>query len=197
MLAYNFKKLVHLQFGLTLKDNKRLACQFATVNKNVNITSNLLHYHINNSPTLRFKSKKQNQHDSDDEIEDYNDDSSLKKDSKVMKFSTTSMRTDVILKSALGVARNKIEQIFYESKIRVNGNKILKKSAPVRIGDEIDVIKMVSPNNPEHLYVARVEILNVAAKEDSISITARRYKNLLIENYDDDPYKAGSTESDT
>ena len=44
--------------------------------------------------------------DSDDEIEAYDDvDLSLTKDSKVVKFNTTSLRTDAILKSALGIAR--------------------------------------------------------------------------------------------
>lgn len=43
-------------------------------------------------------------YDSDDEIT-IDDDSSLSKDSKIVKFSSTSMRTDMILKSALGVAR--------------------------------------------------------------------------------------------
>lgn len=60
----------------------------------------------------------------------------------------------------------------------------------VKIGDEVDVMKMVSPNNPDHLYVSRVEILNIAPKEDSISITARRFKHLLIDNYEDDPHKS-------
>lgn len=56
---------------------------------------------------------------------------------------------------------------------------------------------MVSPKNPEHLYVSRIEILNIVPKEDSISITARRFKNLLIENYEIDPYKSSSTEEET
>lgn len=45
---------------------------------------------------------------SDDDEDDYkpkDDDSSLSKDSKVVKFSTTSLRTDGILKNALGIAR--------------------------------------------------------------------------------------------
>lgn len=67
-------------------------------------------------------------------------------------------------------------------------NIILK----VRIGDEIDVIKMVSPKNKNHLNVARIEIINMVAQEDQITITARRFKNLLIENYEDDPFKGNS-----
>uniref|UniRef100_A0A2A4JKS7 RNA-binding S4 domain-containing protein n=1 Tax=Heliothis virescens TaxID=7102 RepID=A0A2A4JKS7_HELVI len=138
---------------------------------------------------VRWKSKK-SQYDSDDEEVDFEGDSSLSKDSKVVKFNTTSMRTDVILKSALGVSRNKVEQMFYESKIRVNGKKIMKKSASLKLGDEIDVIKIVSPKNPDHIYVSRVEIMNVVPKEESIQVTARRFKHLLIENYEDDPHRA-------
>lgn len=75
-------------------------------------------------------------------------------------------------------------------------NKLSYFLLQVKVGDEIDVIKMISPKNPDHLYVARIEILNVAANEDNISVTARRFKNLLIENYEIDPYKASSSESD-
>ncbi|KAI5644526.1 hypothetical protein NE865_03415 [Phthorimaea operculella] len=131
------------------------------------------------SSVIRHKSKKA-KYDSDDEEEITEDDSSLSKDSKVVKFNTTSLRTDLILKSALGIAR------------KVNGKKIMKKSASVRLGDEIDIVKMVSPKNPDHLYVYRVQIMNVAAKEDAIAITARRFKNLLIENYEEDPFKGSA-----
>ncbi|KAL0881770.1 hypothetical protein ABMA27_001554 [Loxostege sticticalis] len=165
--------------------------------KNINITSTVVKFPPIVYNSVRFKSKKQSARDSDDEDEVFTDDSSLSKDSKVVKFNTTSMRTDVILKSALGVARNKIEQVFYESKIRLNGKKVLKKSVSVRAGDEIDVIKTVSPKNPDHLYVQRVEILNVSATEDNIVVTARRFKSLLIENYEIDPYKSGAVDPDT
>lgn len=74
--------------------------------------------------------------------------------------------------------------------------KIFHIILQVRIGDEIDVIKVVSPKNKNHLYVSRVEIMNIAAKEEQIAVTARRFKNLLIENYEDDSFKGNSeTES--
>ncbi|CAH2040636.1 unnamed protein product, partial [Iphiclides podalirius] len=145
--------------------------------------------------SIRHKSKKQSDLDSDDEQDD-EDDYSLTKDSKVIKFNTTSLRTDGVLKSALGVSRNKIEQVFYESKIRINGKKILKKSHAVKVGSEIDVIKSISPHNPDHLYVSRVEVLNLAAKEETIVVTVRRFKNLLIENYETDPYKPSSADKE-
>ncbi|KPJ08377.1 Uncharacterized protein C6orf203-like [Papilio machaon] len=134
-------------------------------------------------------------HDDEEEVFD-EDDVSLSRDSKLVKFKTTSLRTDVVIKSALGVSRNKVEQVFYESKIRVNGKKIMKKSHAVKVGSEIDVVKSVSPHNPDHLYVARIEVLNIVPKEEDIAITVRRFKNLLIENYEDDPYKPSSANSD-
>ncbi|XP_063545027.1 mitochondrial transcription rescue factor 1 [Cydia strobilella] len=144
--------------------------------------------------TIRHKSKKQRAEESDDEVDTFDDDPSLSRDSKVVKFNTTSLRADLILKTALGVARNKIEQLFYESKIRVNGKKIVKKSLSVKIGDEIDIIKAVSPKNPDHLYISRIEVMNLAAKEETIVVTARRFKTLLIENYETDPYKGSTNE---
>ncbi|XP_063391728.1 mitochondrial transcription rescue factor 1 [Cydia fagiglandana] len=143
--------------------------------------------------TIRQKSKKQTA-ESDDEGDTFDDDPSLSRDSKVVKFNTTSLRADLILKTALGVARNKIEQLFYESKIRVNGKKIVKKSLSVKIGDEIDIIKAVSPKNVDHLYISRIEVMNLAAKEETIVVTARRFKTLLIENYETDPYKGSANE---
>lgn len=53
---------------------------------------------------------------------------------------------------------------------------------------------MVSPKNADHIYVARVEILNVTPKEESIQVTARRFKHLLIDNYVADPHKAVESE---
>ncbi|KAJ0177858.1 hypothetical protein K1T71_006731 [Dendrolimus kikuchii] len=166
--------------------------------KNVNITSRSIKLYPENLThnTVRFKSKKhQIDLENEDDLKFYEDDTSLSKDSKVVKFNTTSMRMDIILKSGLGIARNKIETLFYESKIRINGTKVLKKSTAVKIGDEVDIIKMVSPKNPNHLYVARVEILGITPSEDNISVTARRFKNLLIENYNSDPHKAASSEA--
>ncbi|KAJ2947668.1 hypothetical protein O0L34_g17472 [Tuta absoluta] len=175
---------------LEIKANlvRNIVCQH-----NVNIVSGPTSLQQNSVfySVIRNKSKKA-KYESDDEEEISEDDSSLSKDSKVVKFNTTSLRTDLILKSALGIARNKIEQQFYESRIRVNGKKIMKKSSSVRLGDEIDIVKMVSPKNPDHLYVYRVQVMNVTAKEDAIAITARRFKNLLIENYEEDPYKGSA-----
>ncbi|KAH8332427.1 hypothetical protein KR074_003105 [Drosophila pseudoananassae] len=134
----------------------------------------------------------------DDEDEDFKDE----RDSKVVKTKVNSLRADLLLKAGLGMARNKVELNFYESKIRVNGKKLQKKSAQVRslllfgykiglnikyfqldVGDEIDVIRGFSQSNPSHLVVARVAILSASEREEGLSVHLRRYKSLLVENY--------------
>lgn len=76
-----------------------------------------------------------------------------------------------------------MELLFYDSKIRVNGEKITKKSLKLDIGDEIDVIKGPDHMNPNNLVVGRVEIIDAKPKEESISVILRRNKSLTIENY--------------
>lgn len=73
--------------------------------------------------------------------------------------------------------------VFYENRIRVNGGKLAKKSLQLSIGDEIDVIRGFSSQNPSLLTVSRVEILEAIGKEENIAVQLRRYKALLIENY--------------
>lgn len=101
----------------------------------------------------------------------------------IVKYSMQSMRTDLIIKQALNIARNKIEVAFYEGKIRVNGKKIQKKSHTARVGDEIDLVKGESPTNPDHLVISRIEILSAVAKEESIAVTMKRYKQMLVDKY--------------
>ncbi|XP_065155413.1 mitochondrial transcription rescue factor 1 [Atheta coriaria] len=157
-------------------------------------------YNSNNQPiktilTQRFisktqinwkKSKKREvESDSEDENTNTYEDTLVDKNSKVLDVKVTNLRLDGILRVGLGLARNKIEVNFYESKIRLNGEKVLKKSESVGIGDEIDVIKGPSPTNPKLLSVARVDVLNITPKDDYISMKLRRCKSLLIENYND------------
>lgn len=102
----------------------------------------------------------------------------------IVKYTVQSLRADLLLKSAIGMARNKIEAAFYESKIRINGKKLEKKSFSVTVGDEIDLLKGVSPVNPNHIIVSRIEILSTVPKGDGIVVTMKRFKSLTIEKYE-------------
>ncbi|CRL07108.1 CLUMA_CG020105, isoform A [Clunio marinus] len=124
-------------------------------------------------------SEKPEDSDTDEEIDEI--------DKKhIIKIKVQSMRVDLVLRSSLGIARNKIEAAFYENRIRKNGKKIAKKSVSCFEGDEIDVIKMTEGlANPNNIMVTRIEILEINAKEDSILVTVKRFKNLTVEKYKD------------
>uniref|UniRef100_A0A182P7G3 Mitochondrial transcription rescue factor 1 C-terminal domain-containing protein n=1 Tax=Anopheles epiroticus TaxID=199890 RepID=A0A182P7G3_9DIPT len=107
------------------------------------------------------------------------------KHNRTVRVTVNSMRADLLLKAGLGIARNKVEALFYDSKIRVNGKRLLKKSAQLEVEDEIDVVRGPSPSNPDHLVVSRVEIVSVTPRTENLSVTLRRHKSLIIENYKD------------
>ncbi|XP_044271556.1 mitochondrial transcription rescue factor 1 [Tribolium madens] len=146
-----------------------------------------------NLQTVRYKSKKSQKQppkptvsDTETEKENTFEDQVVDKNTKIMQIHVKSLRIDGVLKSGLGIARNKIETLFYESKIRVNGQKLLKKSESAQEGDEIDIIKGPSPTNPDFLNVARIEILGITeSNPEDITLKIRRCKNLTVENYDD------------
>lgn len=105
------------------------------------------------------------------------------KHSKLMHVNVSSLRVDALLRSGLGIARNKVETLFYENKVRVNGHALQKKSEVAQEGDEIDIVKEVNPNNPDLLTVARVEVLSVKPREEGYKVKVRRCKSLVVENY--------------
>nr|CAH7767843.1 unnamed protein product [Callosobruchus chinensis] len=178
-LLKTFKSLLNLRRSIVTLSNSNiqpLCCE-----------NNLYNLSINRYKSKANRSKKDSESDTESS-EDKSDDvfSHVQdKHTQTLKVDVPSLRFDSILKVGLGLSRNKIETMFYESRVRLNGEKVLKKSVPVQEDDEIDVIKGFSVSNPEHLMVARVEVLSVKAvpKEEKISVKLRRCKNLVIENY--------------
>lgn len=79
---------------------------------------------------------------------------------------------------------SKIEVAFYESRVRVNGEKVMKKSHTLQVGDEVDLIKGPSPNNPDFLLISRVEVLSTKLDGDELEVKLRKFKSLLINNYE-------------
>lgn len=121
--------------------------------------------------------------DEEEEADDAWDKAITDRNSKLLNVNVGSLRIDGLLRSGLGIARNKIETMFYENKIRRNGKPVQKKSESAEEGDEIDIIREVNPNNPGLLTVARVEVLGVKAREEGYKVKIRRCKNLVVENY--------------
>jgi len=107
-------------------------------------------------------------------------------DVKIIKTRLNSLRLDTLLKAGLGISKSKVEAAFYESKIRVNGEKILKKSKQMNIGDEIDIIKGYNGLNPAFLDISRVIIISVENTDtEKITVVLKRFKQLVIDNYPD------------
>ncbi|KAG8225685.1 hypothetical protein J437_LFUL001717 [Ladona fulva] len=135
---------------------------------------------------FKYTKKEEDSSDSEDEVETVQDEG---KDFKVLKIKVGSLRADLVLKAALGIARNKIEAAVYKSKVRVNGLKLLKKSSQLKSEDEVDLIKGTSKLNPEFLVVSRVKILSYTPKEEKYSVMVQCFRSLTIENYVNEPYK--------
>lgn len=129
------------------------------------------------------KKRKQMDEESDDEEDDTED---APVGSKVITASIQTCRVDAISKVGFGISRNKIEEAFYESKLRVNGQKVFKKSKELEVGDEVDIVLHRSVDNPEFLVVNRIVILSMnPTANDTIQVKMSREKNLLIEDYED------------
>ncbi|KAK2723228.1 mitochondrial transcription rescue factor 1-like isoform X2 [Artemia franciscana] len=145
------------------------------------------------------KSKKQrkdtskNPEDSDDEaIEEKQDlfHEHVEKGAKIVKGRVSTLRLDLVLKLGLGIPRNKIDEAFYASRIKVNGQKVDKKSKQLFLGDTIDLMLGPSKMNPDFIDVGRVEIIDVEVDDDldqtkRVIVELKRWKSLTIENIDE------------
>lgn len=66
----------------------------------------------------------------------------------------------------------------------------------VNVGDEVDIVKKFDEENPELIHIGRVEVLKGRATGDFVILTVRKFKNLLIENYDKDPWEEKAPEAE-
>lgn len=97
-----------------------------------NISVKLIHLNNNSCNNKQLIRKYAKKIEDEEEEEDYLNDGNNDIDkNRIIKIRVQSLRLDLLLKSALNIARNKIEGAFYENKIRLNGKKIAKKSVHV------------------------------------------------------------------
>ncbi|XP_063773136.1 mitochondrial transcription rescue factor 1 [Pseudophryne corroboree] len=154
--------------------------------------------------TVRHKSKKtqkrnrtgpsQDEEDDDYDVEevdpeasDYDDDepvedSTIPKDYKDIEKAVQSFRFDVILTAGLDMSRNKVEEEFYKGKLRLNGEKLWKKSRAVKVGDILDLIVEDSSEN-ETTTVMRIvlkDVLKEKTSTDKYKVVLRRWKTLKV-----------------
>lgn len=123
---------------------------------------------------------------SDEALEKLSEDELLainQKKAKVVETKVNAMRLDLMIKAGLGISRNKVETAFYDSLIRLNGKKAVKKSAEIAIDDEIIFINAdKAPENQKLLNVSRLKVLDAELDNNMYRVDLLREKNLLIED---------------
>jgi len=147
--------------------------------------------------TVRQKSKKPSK-EQDEDSDGYEDEIADEEDGSVKDYTdvstnVASLRVDSILKGGLGISRSKVEVLFYQSRLRLNGSKVLKKSADLNVGDEVDLIKGTNSLNPAFLDISRVVLRGVkhAPGQEKINVKLRRFKTITVDNYEE-PWSAPS-----
>ncbi|XP_067099497.1 mitochondrial transcription rescue factor 1 [Osmerus mordax] len=148
----------------------------------------------------RFKSKKKGApratQKEDEEEDDYSvdsdnedepeDDPSLPKDYKDLEKFVQSFRYDLIMKAGLDIARNKLEDAFYSDKLRLNGQKLIKKSKLVKVGDTLDLI-LSENHEADTITLMRVilkKMLGESKDGDKYKVVLRRWKNIELSKQD-------------
>ncbi|KAM4771559.1 mitochondrial transcription rescue factor 1 [Rhinophrynus dorsalis] len=125
-----------------------------------------------------------------EDVSDYEDepkeDTNIRKDYKDIEKAVQSFRYDVILTAGLDISRNKVEEAFYNSLLRLNGEKLWKKSRAVKVGDTLDLIIEQDKEN-ETTTVMRIIFKSVSEEKtatEKYKVLLRRWKNLKLTKQD-------------
>ncbi|GCC30480.1 hypothetical protein chiPu_0008931, partial [Chiloscyllium punctatum] len=120
--------------------------------------------------------------DYEDEVEEEKDDDTQPKAYKDLEKVVSSFRFDLIMKAGLDIARNKVEDSFYSNNLRLNGEKLLKKSKVVKEGDVLDHL-IGEDKEAETVTVMRVMVRKIAEENTNTEkrrVILRRWKNLQL-----------------
>ncbi|XP_005043993.1 PREDICTED: uncharacterized protein C6orf203 homolog [Ficedula albicollis] len=131
--------------------------------------------------------EEEEEEDEDESIleDEFENDPNIIKDYKDLEKVVQSLRYDVILKAGLDMARNKVEDAFYNNELRLNGEKLWKKSRTVKLGDTLDLI-IGEDKETGAAVVMRVVLKKLSDKTESekYKVILRRWKNLKVPKQD-------------
>lgn len=136
--------------------------------------------------TLKEEEEEEDYPEESDYVDEPEDDPSLPKDYKDLEKFVQSYRFDLIMKAGLDVARNKLEDAFYGSKLRLNGQKLIKKSKMVKVGDTLDLI-LSENHETDTVTLQRVilkKVLGESKDGDKYKVVLRRWKNIDLPKQD-------------
>ncbi|ELK00608.1 hypothetical protein PAL_GLEAN10018560 [Pteropus alecto] len=141
--------------------------------------------------TKKTPQKVKDEEDSDEESdhnemseqeEELEDDPNVVKDYKDLEKVVQSFRYDVILKTGLDVGRNKVEDAFYKGELRLNGEKLWKKSRTVKEGDTLDLL-IGEDKEAETETVMRIllkKVFEEKTESEKYRVVLRRWKKLKL-----------------
>ena len=98
------------------------------------------------------------------------------------KVTAASLRVDVLLSKGLNVGRNKVDEYFLDSKLRLNGNRLLKKSVSLKEGDAIDWIKSQRDGITNFGRVRLVLVSENTTRKGSLIVYLRIWKSVSEED---------------
>ncbi|XP_038616980.1 mitochondrial transcription rescue factor 1 [Tachyglossus aculeatus] len=116
------------------------------------------------------------------EQDQLDEDPRVTKDYKDLDKVVPSLRYDAILKAGLDIARNKVEDAFYKGELRLNGEKLWKKSRTVKVGDTLDLL-VGDGKDSENEIIMRVvlrEVLEEKTETEKHRVVLRRWKHLKL-----------------
>ncbi|XP_006157016.1 uncharacterized protein C6orf203 homolog [Tupaia chinensis] len=114
--------------------------------------------------------------------EEFEDDPSVAKDYKDLEKVVQSFRYDIILKTGLDIGRNKVEDAFYKGELRLNGDKLWKKSRTVKVGDTLDIL-IGEDKEAETETVMRIllkKVFEEKTESEKHRVVLRRWKHLKL-----------------
>ncbi|XP_062953954.1 mitochondrial transcription rescue factor 1 isoform X2 [Cynocephalus volans] len=141
--------------------------------------------------TKKILQKVEDEEDSDEE-DDHNEiseqeeepegDPNVVKDYKDLEKVVQSFRYDVILKTGLDIGRNKVEDAFYKGELRLNEEKLWKKSRTVKVGDILDLL-IGEDKEAETETVMRIllkKVFEEKTESEKYRVVLRRWKKLKL-----------------
>ncbi|KAJ7341808.1 hypothetical protein JRQ81_007078 [Phrynocephalus forsythii] len=143
------------------------------------------HKHMKQTVQEESEEEDEKEEEGNSSEEEFEDDSAAVKDYKDLEKAVTSFRFDMIMKAGLDIARHKVEDAFYNGALRLNGEKLWKKSRAVKVGDTLDLI-IGEDKETETAVVMRIVLKKASEKNenDKYNVVLRRWKSLKVPKQD-------------
>ncbi|XP_018586231.1 mitochondrial transcription rescue factor 1 isoform X1 [Scleropages formosus] len=117
-----------------------------------------------------------------DEEEEPHEDPDLPRNYKDQERAVASLRYDLVIRAALDIPRNKIDDAFYQNRLRLNGQPLIKKSKTVLVGDTLDLV-LEENEEAGTVTIMRVVVKAMVGETQNTGkhkVLLRRWKHLTL-----------------